>query len=99
MRSPLLFLDYHRLHKVCLTYTKSAIEVKIQVFTQLHPAMSSVKSRLVVLVDSEIKSDFEKICEIENRSMSNQAETLIKNFIESAKREGKFTDRTNGKKS
>ena len=67
-------------------------------FTQLHPAMSSVKSRLVVLVDSEIKSDFEKICEIENRSMSNQAETLIKNFIESAKREGKFTDRTTAKK-
>ena len=66
-------------------------------FTQLHPAMSSVKSRLVVLVDSEIKSDFEKICEIENRSMSNQAETLIKNFIESAKREGKFTDRTTAK--
>jgi hypothetical protein len=61
--------------------------------------MSSVKSRLVVLVDSEIKSDFEKICEIENRSMSNQAETLIKNFIESAKREGKFTDRTTAKKS
>ena len=59
--------------------------------------MSSVKSRLVVLVDSEIKSDFEKICEIENRSMSNQAETLIKNFVESAKREGKFTDRAKGK--
>jgi len=57
--------------------------------TQMKSAMTSSKSRLVVLIDQEIKDSFEALCELENRSMSNQAETLIKNFVQQAKREGK----------
>ena len=57
--------------------------------TQIKSAMTSSKSRLVVLIDQEIKDSFEALCELENRSMSNQAETLIKNFVQQAKREGK----------
>ena len=61
--------------------------------TQMKSAMTSSKSRLVVLIDQEIKDSFEFLCELENRSMSNQSETLIKNFVEQAKREGKLVDR------
>ena len=57
--------------------------------TQTKSAMTSSKSRLVVLIDQEIKDSFEALCELENRSMSNQAETLIKIFVEQGKREGK----------
>jgi len=59
------------------------------VITQTKSAMTSSKSRLVVLIDHEIKDSFEALCELENRSMSNQAETLIKIFVEQGKREGK----------
>ena len=57
--------------------------------TQIKSAMTSSKSRLVVLIEQDIKDRFEALCELENRSMSNQAETLIKIFVEQAKREGK----------
>jgi L-amino acid N-acyltransferase YncA len=59
--------------------------------------MASKKPRLLVVIDSDLKEDFEALCEIENRSMSNQAVTLIKNFVDIAKREGKLSDRTNSK--
>ena len=61
------------------------------------PQMTSKKPRLLVVIDSDLKEDFEALCEIENRSMSNQAVTLIKNFVDTAKREGKLGDRTNSK--
>ena len=61
--------------------------------------MASKKPRLLVVIDSDLKEDFEALCEIENRSMSNQAVTLIKNFVDTAKHEGKLSDRTNGKGS
>lgn len=61
------------------------------------PNMASKKPRLLVVIDPDLKEDFEALCEIENRSMSNQAVTLIKNFVENAKREGKLGDRTNSK--
>ncbi len=57
------------------------------------PHMTSKKPRLLVVIDSDLKEEFETLCEIENRSMSNQAVTLIKNFVEQAKREGKLGDR------
>jgi len=63
------------------------------------PNMASKKPRLLVVIDPDLKEDFEALCEIENRSMSNQAVTLIKNFVEQAKRDGKLGDRTDGKKS
>ena len=59
--------------------------------------MTTSKARLTILIDAEIKEDFEKLCELENRSMSNFAETLLKNFVDNAKREGKLGDRTNSK--
>jgi len=52
--------------------------------------MTSKKPRLLVVIDSELKQDFETLCELENRSMSNQTVTLIKIFVEQAKREGKI---------
>ena len=64
---------------------------------QTAPNMSSKKPRLLVVIDSDLKEDFEALCELENRSMSNQAVTLIKNFVDNAKREGKLSDRTNTK--
>lgn len=64
---------------------------------QTAPNMSSKKPRLLVVIDPDLKEDFEALCEIENRSMSNQAVTLIKNFVDNAKREGKLSDRTNTK--
>ena len=63
------------------------------------PQMTSKKPRLLVVIDSDLKEDFEALCEIENRSMSNQAVTLIKNFVDTAKREGKLSDRTNTKEA
>ena len=62
-----------------------------------NPCMSTSKARLTILIDSEIKEDFEKLCELENRSMSNYAETLLKNFVDTAKRDGKLGDRRNTK--
>ena len=62
-----------------------------------HHVMTTSKARLTILIDAEIKEDFEKLCELENRSMSNFAETLLKNFVDNAKREGKLSDRTNSK--
>ncbi|MEI6064141.1 MAG: hypothetical protein WCQ26_06085 [Pseudanabaena sp. ELA748] len=64
---------------------------------QIAPNMTSKKPRLLVVIDSDLKEEFETLCEIENRSMSNQAVTLIKNFVDNAKREGKLSDRTNSK--
>lgn len=64
-----------------------------------HPQMSTNKARLTILIDPDIKDSFETLCGLENRSMSNFAETLIKNFIENAKREGKLGDRAKAKKS
>jgi len=55
--------------------------------------MTTSKARLTILIDAEIKEDFERLCELENRSMSNFAETLLKNFVDAAKREGKLIDR------
>jgi len=66
---------------------------------QIAPNMTSKKPRLLVVIDSDLKEEFETLCEIENRSMSNQAVTLIKNFVDNAKREGKLSDRTNSKGS
>jgi len=59
------------------------------------PQMSSTKARLTILIDHDIKDSFEALCELENRSMSNFAETLIKSLVDDAKRDGKLSDRTN----
>jgi hypothetical protein len=97
MRSPLQYLGYHRFINSLQTYTELLFKVKIAMIATQHPQMSTNKARLTILIDPDIKESFETLCELENRSMSNFAETLIKNFIDSAKREGKLGDRTNSK--
>lgn len=43
--------------------------------------MPSVKPKIVIRTDDDVIAKFQTIAEIENRSMSNLGETLIKNFI------------------
>ena len=93
----MLYRGYHKFINYLETYTKSIFEVTIIVIATAHHVMTTSKARLTILIDAEIKEDFEKLCELENRSMSNFAETLLKNFVENAKREGKLGDRTKTK--
>jgi hypothetical protein len=86
----LLYLGYHRFINCLQTYTKSILEAIIIMIATATHTMTTSKARLTILIDAEIKEDFEKLCELENRSMSNFAETLLKNFVDNAKREGKL---------
>ena len=61
--------------------------------------MATKKPRLLVILDTDIKEEFRELCELENRSMSSQIAYMVKNFVAQSKREGKLSDRTNGKKS
>lgn len=56
--------------------------------------MPSQKPRLLVIIDSDLKRDFEALCELEDRSMSNKAVNLIRQAVEQAKREGRLSDRS-----
>jgi hypothetical protein len=57
----------------------------------------SKKPTINTVVDPSLKEDFERLCEIEQRSMSNMLVLLISKAVESAKREGKLGDRANSK--
>lgn len=83
-------IGYHRFINGLQTYTNYIFEATITMIATQNPCMSTSKARLTILIDAEIKEDFEKLCELENRSMSNYAETLLKNFVDTAKREGKL---------
>jgi hypothetical protein len=48
------------------------------------------KPRLLVVIDSDLKETFERLCLIENRSMSNMIVYLIQQAIDKAEREGKL---------
>ncbi len=43
------------------------------------------------VVDTSLKKDFERLCEIEQRSMSNMLALLISQAVETAKHEGKLS--------
>lgn len=46
--------------------------------------------RLSVLIDGNLKKEFEKLCEIERRSMSAQVVLLIEDAIRAAKASGRL---------
>lgn len=54
--------------------------------------LASKKPRLLVIIDQDLKDDFERLCKIENRSMSNMVNVLIQNAVKKAKKEGKFDE-------
>jgi Ribbon-helix-helix protein len=54
--------------------------------------MTSQKPRLLVIIDSDLKSEFERLCEIEDRSMSKMVVNLIRQAVNKAKSEGKLVD-------
>jgi len=57
----------------------------------------SKKPTINAAVEPSLKEDFERLCEFEQRSMSNMIVLLITQAVASAKREGKLGDRTNSK--
>lgn len=62
-------------------------------------AMPTKKPRLLVVMDNDLKDEFERLCAIENRSMSNMLATLAQQAVEAAKQQGKLGDRpSKGKK-
>ena len=54
----------------------------------------SKKPTINTVVEPSLKKDFERLCEIEQRSMSNMLVLLISQAVEAAKREGKLKDPT-----
>lgn len=57
----------------------------------------SKKPTINAAIDPSLKDDFERLCEIEQRSMSNMITLLVSQAVNTAKREGKLSDRTNSK--
>lgn len=45
---------------------------------------------IVVYLAEELKEDLRKLADVENRTMSNLAATLLQEAVEKAKREGKI---------
>lgn len=58
---------------------------------------SKTLKRIATYVQPELFEDLEKLGAIENRTLSNLLATLAQQAVEAAKREGKLSDRTNGK--
>ena len=54
--------------------------------------LATKKPRLLVIIDQALKDDFERLCKIENRSMSNMVNVLIQDAVKKAKKEGKFDE-------
>jgi len=50
----------------------------------------SNKPRLLVVIEGNLKTDFEKLCKVEKRSMSNMVNVLIEEAINKARKEGKI---------
>lgn len=53
-------------------------------------AMATKKPRLLVVMDNDLKVEFETLCDLENRSMSNMLSTLAREAVEKAKSEGRL---------
>ena len=56
---------------------------------------SKTLKRIATYVQPELFEDLEKLGAIENRTLSNLLATLAQQAVDSAKREGKLSDRTN----
>jgi hypothetical protein len=48
--------------------------------------------RLSLVIDSDLKKDFEKLCKVERRSMSAQVVILIEKAVNEAKEQGKISN-------
>ncbi len=57
----------------------------IQAYSQLMP---SKNPRILVVITPELKKDFERLCHLENRSMSNMVVTLIQKAVIEAQEKG-----------
>lgn len=50
--------------------------------------MPAKNPRINVVMPAELKSDFEQLCQLENRSMSNMLVTLAQKAVDEAKAKG-----------
>ena len=50
----------------------------------------SYKPRILVVIDEQLKKDFERLSKVENRSMSNMIVCLIQDAVKRGKNEGKI---------
>ena len=57
----------------------------MQACSQLMP---SKNPRILVVITPELKKDFERLCHLENRSMSNMVVTLIQKAVIEAQEKG-----------
>jgi hypothetical protein len=69
------------------------------VVDRLNTLPSKTLKRIATYVDPDIFTVLEKWADEEDRSISNLTSRLLTQAVETAKREGKLSDRTNGKKS
>jgi hypothetical protein len=58
--------------------------------------MPAKNPRINVVMPASLKRDFEKLCELENRSMSNMLVTLAQRAVDEAKPKGRLKDEDNG---
>ncbi|MFM7449666.1 MAG: ribbon-helix-helix domain-containing protein [Leptolyngbyaceae cyanobacterium] len=54
--------------------------------------MPAKNPRINVVMPTGLKSDFERLCQLENRSMSNMLVTLAQKAIDEAKAKGLLKD-------
>jgi hypothetical protein len=57
--------------------------------------MPAKNPRINVVMPASLKRDFEKLCELENRSMSNMLVTLAQRAVDEAKTKGRLKDEDN----
>ena len=69
------------------------------VVDRLNTLPSKTLKRIATYVDPDIFTELEKWADEEDRSISNLTSRLLTQAVNTAKREGKLGDRTNGKKS
>jgi len=69
------------------------------VVDRLNTLPSKTLKRIATYVDPDIFTELEKWADEEDRSISNLTSRLLTQAVQTAKREGKLGDRTNGKKS
>jgi hypothetical protein len=50
------------------------------------------QERLSLVIDSDLKKDFEKLCKVERRSMSAQVVILIEQAVNEAKQQGRISE-------
>jgi hypothetical protein len=67
------------------------------VVDRLNTLPSKTLKRIATYVDPDIFTELEKWADEEDRSISNLTSRLLTQAVQTAKREGKLSDRTNSK--